>query len=84
MSKNLEVCFRLARVLSLVCIAREQGRKNEEKTMATTKEKCPVCGDEMNPDAQSIKIGGKTVRVCCDDCAKQAKANPKKYGAAST
>lgn len=33
----------------------------------------------MGGDAQSVNVSGKKVRVCCDDCAKQVKADPKKY-----
>jgi len=41
--------------------------------------KCPVCDWDLKGDAKSVKVEGKTVRVCCDDCAARVKANPKKY-----
>jgi len=50
--------------------------------MAMGKEKCPVCGDEMGKDAKNVKVGGKNLRVCCDECAQKAKANPSKYAGA--
>jgi ribosome-binding protein aMBF1 (putative translation factor) len=36
------------------------------------KAKCPVCGWEIEGDGIKVEAGGKTVVVCCDDCAKKA------------
>ena len=30
-----------------------------------------------------VKVGGKEITVCCDDCAKKAKENPAEYSRAS-
>jgi hypothetical protein len=41
--------------------------------------KCPVCDDKLESDEKSVRIEGKTVKVCCDDCAQKVRANPAKY-----
>ena len=41
--------------------------------------KCPVCDWEIKDDGIKVKVGGKELIVCCDDCAKKAKENPAKY-----
>lgn len=45
--------------------------------MATSK--CPVCDWEIKDGGIKVKVGGKEIVVCCDDCAAKAKAEPKKY-----
>ena len=57
--------------------AARASRTYGEAVMATSK--CPVCDWDLKDDAKSVKVDGKTVRVCCDDCAAKVKANPKKY-----
>jgi ribosome-binding protein aMBF1 (putative translation factor) len=52
----------------------------EEIEMKTTK--CPVCDWEIKDGGIKVKVAGKEITVCCDDCAKQAQAEPKKYAAA--
>jgi ribosome-binding protein aMBF1 (putative translation factor) len=34
--------------------------------------KCPVCDWEIKDAGIEVKVGGKVVTVCCDDCAKKA------------
>lgn len=34
---------------------------------------CAACDCELDDNAFQIKIGGKTVEVCCDDCARKLK-----------
>lgn len=41
--------------------------------------KCPVCDWEIKDKGIKVKVGGKDITVCCDDCAKKAKENPAKY-----
>jgi hypothetical protein len=41
--------------------------------------KCPVCDWDIKDDGIKVKAGGKELVVCCDDCAKKAKAEPAKY-----
>jgi hypothetical protein len=41
--------------------------------MNTTK--CPVCDWEIRDGGIKVKVGSKEVTVCCDDCAKKAKAD---------
>ena len=45
--------------------------------MKTTK--CPVCDWEIKEGGIKVKVGGKEITVCCDDCAKKAKESPAKY-----
>jgi hypothetical protein len=52
--------------------------------MAMTKEKCPVCSDEMGSNPKTVKVGTKNMKVCCEECAEKAKANPAKYAATAT
>jgi hypothetical protein len=41
--------------------------------------KCPVCDWEIKDGGIKVKVGGKEITVCCDDCAKKAKASPAQY-----
>lgn len=34
---------------------------------------CAACDCALDAQAISVTIGGKTVEVCCDDCARQLK-----------
>ncbi len=45
--------------------------------MAT--KKCPVCDWAIEDDGKRIEVDGKTITVCCDDCASKVRANPEKY-----
>jgi hypothetical protein len=36
--------------------------------------KCPVCDWEIKDGGIKVKVGGKDITVCCDECAKKAKA----------
>ncbi len=31
---------------------------------------CAACDSELDANAIKIKVGGKTVEVCCEDCAR--------------
>jgi hypothetical protein len=31
---------------------------------------CAACDCKLEADAISVTVGGKTVEVCCEDCAK--------------
>ena len=44
-----------------------------------TVEKCPVCDWEIKDGGIKVKVGGKEVAVCCDDCAKKVQEEPAKY-----
>jgi len=46
-----------------------------------TAKKCPVCDWEIKDDEVKVKVGGKEITVCCEDCAKKVKENPGKYKA---
>lgn len=35
--------------------------------------KCPVCDWEIKDEGIKVKVGGKEMTVCCDDCAKKTK-----------
>ena len=47
--------------------------------MSATAQKCPVCRWEIKDEGKRIKVEGKIVLVCCEDCAAKVKANPAKY-----
>ncbi|WP_411036889.1 hypothetical protein [Shinella sp. BYT-45] len=34
---------------------------------------CAACDCELGHDAISVKLGGKTVEVCCEECAEALK-----------
>jgi hypothetical protein len=34
---------------------------------------CAACDCELDASLIKVKIGGKTVEVCCDDCAQKLK-----------
>jgi ribosome-binding protein aMBF1 (putative translation factor) len=51
----------------------------ETATMKSTK--CPVCDWEIKDGGIKVKVGGKEITVCCDDCAKQAQADAKRQAA---
>ena len=58
------------------------GRGTKEMDMANS-EKCPVCDWQIKDGGIKVKVAGKEITVCCDDCAKTVKASPEKYAAAS-
>lgn len=41
---------------------------------------CAACDCELDENAIQVKIGGKTVEVCCDECASRLKES---YASAS-
>jgi ribosome-binding protein aMBF1 (putative translation factor) len=41
--------------------------------------KCPVCDWEIKDQGKTVKVEGKNVVVCCDDCAEKVKTNPRQY-----
>ncbi len=38
-----------------------------------TAKTCAACDCALDGDAIQVKIGGKTVEVCCDECAQKLK-----------
>lgn len=34
---------------------------------------CAACDCELDANSIKVKIGGKTVEVCCDECAQKLK-----------
>ena len=40
--------------------------------------KCPVCDWKIETPVQ-VEVRGRSIAVCCDDCAKKVKAEPAKY-----
>lgn len=49
--------------------------------MSAQAAKCPVCDWKLDKNAKDVKAGGRTVKVCCDECAEKLKASPEKYAA---
>jgi ribosome-binding protein aMBF1 (putative translation factor) len=47
-----------------------------------TSSKCPVCDWEIKEGGIKVKVGGKEITVCCDDCVKAAETDPSKYAQA--
>jgi hypothetical protein len=41
-----------------------------------TQDECPVCGWENADTAREVEIEGRTVRVCCEECAESLRADP--------
>lgn len=41
--------------------------------------KCPVCDSEIKDKGKTVKVGDRTVTVCCSSCAEKVNAEPKKY-----
>jgi ribosome-binding protein aMBF1 (putative translation factor) len=52
----------------------------ERDVMTSTK--CPVCDWEIKEGGIKVKVGGKEITVCCDDCVKAAQADPSKFAQA--
>jgi len=42
-------------------------------------EKCVVCGWDMKDGGIKVKVAGKEIMVCCDECAAKVKADPGAY-----
>jgi hypothetical protein len=43
--------------------------------------KCPVCGWDIAESAREVRVQGKVVTVCCDECSRELLAQPEKYEA---
>ena len=41
--------------------------------------KCLVCDWEIKSGGKNVRVSGRSVVVCCDDCGEKVKANPAKY-----
>lgn len=46
--------------------------------------KCSVCNWDIKDGGIEVKVGGREITVCCDDCATKAKESPAKYAGAAT
>jgi RNase P subunit RPR2 len=56
----------------MVCYAHPDPGVNEETTMAN--KTCAACDYPLEPNSTiQVKIGGKTVEVCCEECATKLK-----------
>ncbi|WP_243317667.1 hypothetical protein [Geothrix paludis] len=44
-------------------------------------EKCPVCDWDMKDGGIKVRVAGKELTVCCNECAAKVKANPAAYAA---
>ena len=40
---------------------------------------CPVCDWELAEGARDVPVGDATVRVCCEECAREVALQPTKY-----
>lgn len=48
-------------------------------TEKTDSKKCPVCDYELDSKSKAVRVGGRKVRVCCDECGEKVAAQPNKY-----
>ncbi|MCA1441282.1 hypothetical protein I6F07_13875 [Ensifer sp. IC4062] len=48
-------------------LASKQRRKRRVNTM--TAKTCAACDCELDQQSIKVKLGGKTVEVCCEECA---------------
>jgi hypothetical protein len=69
------------RIARDVCGESSASLQFEEQLMAI--KKCPVCDWEIKDGGIPVKVGGKEITVCCDDCAKKAKESPAQYAKAA-
>jgi len=42
-------------------------------------EKCPVCGWDMKDGGIKVRVAGKEITVCCDECVAKVKDAPGAY-----
>ena len=42
-------------------------------------QKCPVCDWEIKDKGVEVKVEGRSVRVCCDECAEKVRKEPGKF-----
>jgi hypothetical protein len=49
------------------------------KTAVPAAATCPVCDWALGTDARDVAVGDATVRVCCDECAREVALSPTKY-----
>jgi hypothetical protein len=45
--------------------------------------KCPVCEWDIKDGGIKVKVGGKEITVCCDECAEKVKKSPAKFAGAA-
>ena len=49
----------------LICMRRTERHGDEIMTEKT----CAACDCQLDADSIRVKVGGKTVEVCCEECA---------------
>lgn len=42
-------------------------------------DKCPVCNWDLSSGVVEVIVNGRTIRVCCDECARRLAAQPEAY-----
>ncbi|MCR4416376.1 MAG: YHS domain-containing protein [Ignavibacteria bacterium] len=42
-------------------------------------EVCPVMGEPVDPEVQTVEYNGKVIGFCCKSCIKKFKKDPEKY-----
>ena len=63
----------------LTCLTRIRVLKGKAMADKT----CAACDCKLEGESTKVKIGGKTVEVCCDDCAQKLKKNSRSTPARS-
>ncbi|APO66967.1 hypothetical protein IE4872_CH01318 [Rhizobium gallicum] len=63
-------------------LSRSRDDQLEDHPMKKTT--CAACDCQLGPEAISVKLGGKTVEVCCEECAAALKEADAAATAATT
>ena len=50
-----------------------------ETTKSAAATTCPVCNWELGDGATEVQVHDATVRVCCEECAREVALSPTKY-----
>ena len=49
-----------------------------------TKAKCPVCDWQITGEGIEVKVNGKVITVCCEECAGKVKEDPASHGVSAS
>jgi len=57
----------------------EQSKESKTASKKIWNEVCPVMGDPVDPEVQTVEYEGKVIGFCCKSCIKKFKKDPEKY-----
>jgi YHS domain-containing protein len=75
--KSLMVCCVLLSVTAAPLAA--DGPAAAATQPVAVNKKCPISGEDVNPNSRTVRYKDKTVGFCCDDCVALFNKNPDKY-----